>query len=135
MNKLVNTLDLHTVNFISGRTGTYRTVSKCPAGFYTIQTIRTDYAGFRPADILSMFKKGGLATIEFKADEFQNDTWLTVFAMKGKKCMVIDQDILIDLTVGTINCFWIDTNLYSQIQYAFVNAKNWACKAFVMNAA
>jgi hypothetical protein len=135
MNKLVNTLDLHTVNFIQGRPGTFRTVSKCPAGFYTIQTIRTDYAGFKPADILSMFKKGGLATIEFKADDFQNDIWLTVFAMKGKRCMVIDQEILVDLTVGTINSYWIDTNLYSQVQYAFVNAKNWASKAFSMNAA
>jgi len=134
MNKLANTLDLHISNFIQGRTGTYRTVSKCPAGFYTIQTIRT-YPGFKPADILSMFKKGGLATIEFQGDDFKSDAWLTVFAMKGKKCMVIDEAILIDLTVGTINSFWIDTNLYSQVQYAFVNAKNWACKAFVMNAA
>jgi hypothetical protein len=82
-----------------------------------------------------MFKKGGLATIEFQGDDFKSDAWLTVFAMKGKKCMVIDEAILIDLTVGTINSFWIDTNLYSQVQYAFVNAKNWACKAFVMNAA
>jgi hypothetical protein len=55
--------------------------------------------------------------------------------MKGKKCVLIDEDILKGLTVGTINQYWSETNLYSQMQYSIVNAQNWASKAFIMNAA
>jgi len=86
-----------------------------------------------PAQLLSSWKKGSLQTIQFKAENGQY--WLTVFARKGKKIVVIDEDILKGLTVGTINSYFIDTNLYSQKQYAHVNAKNWASKVFVMNAA
>jgi hypothetical protein len=135
MNKIINTLQISTSNFIQGRKGTYRAIAKCPSGFYTVSTLKTDYEGFKPSDILSFFKKGGLATVEFKADESTYDTWLTVFAMKGKKCVIIDEDIMAGLTVGAINQYWIDTNLYSQLQYSVVNANNWTCKAFVMNAA
>jgi hypothetical protein len=31
--------------------------------------------------------------------------WLTVFARKGKKVVVIDEEILKGLTVGTINSY------------------------------
>ena len=86
-----------------------------------------------PASLLSSWKKGSLQTIQFMAEGGQY--WLTVFARKGKKIVVIDEDILEGLTVGTINQYFIDTNLYSQKQYAYVNAKSWASKAFVMNAA
>lgn len=86
-----------------------------------------------PATLLDGWKKGSLQTIQFMSEGGQ--FWLTVFARKGKKIVVIDEDILEGLTVGTINSFFIDTNLYSQKQYAHVNAKNWANKAFVMNAA
>ncbi len=88
---------------------------------------------YGPAQLLSSWKKGSLQTIQFMAEGGQH--WLTVFARKGKKVVVIDEEILEGLTVGAINSYWIDTNLYSQKQYAYVNAKNWACKAFVMNAA
>ncbi len=135
MSIIINTLSISTSNFIQGRKGTYRAIVKCPAGFYTVSTLRTDYEGFKPSDILTFFKAGGLATIEFKADESTYDTWLTVFAMKGKKCVTIDQDIMKDLTVGIINQYWVDTNLYSQMQYAIVNAKTWVDKAFIQNAA
>lgn len=74
-----------------------------------------------------------MATIEFKANDASH--FLTVFAMKGKKCVLIDEDILKGLTVGTINQYWSETNLYSQMQYSIVNAQNWASKAFMMNAA
>ncbi len=86
-----------------------------------------------PAQLLSCCKKGSLQTIQFMAEGGQH--WLTVFARKGKKIVVIDEDILEGLTVGTINSYWIDTNLYSQKQYEAVGAKNWACKAFLTNAA
>jgi hypothetical protein len=136
---IVNTLNIHTSNFINGRKGTYRVVIKCPAGFYTIKEIE-DFNGVEnrrtyesPAEILSWYKKGALATIEFKAND--SNHFLTVFAMKGKKCVLIDEDILKGLTVGTINQYWSETNLYSQMQYSIVNAQNWASKAFIMNAA
>ena len=136
---IINTLNIHTVNFINGHKGTYRVVIKCPAGFYTIKEIE-DFNGVKngagyesPAEILSWYKKGALATIEFKAND--SNHFLTVFAMKGKKCVLIDEDILKGLTVGTINQYWSETSLYSQMQYSIVNAQNWASKAFIMNAA
>ena len=136
MNKIINTLGLGTCNFINGQKGSYRIVYKCQAGFMSIAEAKynDDMANnFGPAQLLSSWKKGSLQTIQFMAEGTQH--WLTVFARKGKKVVVIDQEILKDLTVGAINSYWIDTNLYSQKQYAYVNAKNWACKAFVMNAA
>jgi hypothetical protein len=134
--QIVNTLGLHTSNFINGQKGSYRIIYKCQAGFLSIaetkynDDIANDHG---PAQLLSSWKKGSLQTIQFMAEGTQH--WLNVFARKGKKIVVIDEEILKGLTVGTINSYWIDTNLYSQKQYAYVNAKNWACKAFVMNAA
>jgi hypothetical protein len=136
MNKIINTLGLGTCNFIREQKGSYRIVYKCQAGFFSIaeakynDDIANDHG---PAQLLSSWKKGSLQTIQFMAEGTQH--WLNVFARKGKKIVVIDEEILKGLTVGTINSYWIDTNLYSQKQYAYVNAKNWACKAFVMNAA
>ena len=43
---------------------------------------------------------------------------------------MIDEAILADLTVGTINSMFYNTNLYSQAQYQAVGAKTWADKAF-----
>ena len=136
MNKIINTLGLGTCNFIREQKGSYRIVYKCQAGFMSIAEAKynDDMANnFGPAQLLSSWKKGSLQTIQFMAEGGQH--WLNVFARKGKKIVVIDEEILRDLTVGTINSYWIDTNLYSQKQYAYVNAKNWASKAFVMNAA
>lgn len=136
MNTVINTLGLHTSNFINGRKGSYRFVHKCKAGFMIVS--ETDYNNsmanqYGPASLLSCFVKGSLQTIQFKPEGSEH--YLTVFAMKGKKCVVIDEEILRDLTVSTINSYWLNTNLYSQKQYAAVNAKSWACKAFVMNQA
>ena len=131
---IINTIGLDTVNFIKGQKGSYRVIVKCPAGFYVIREIE-EHEGIMtqsPAEILSWYKKGSLATVEFKAENGKH--WLTVFAMKGKKCMVIDEDILKDLTVGTINQYWVDTNLYSQRQYMAVGAKTWLDKAFVLGS-
>ena len=49
--------------------------------------------------------------------------------------MLVDQQVLETLEVGTINQLFFTTNLYSQLQYAAVKAKTWADKAFVMNVA
>ncbi len=133
---IINTLGLGTCNFINGQKGSYRIVYKCQAGFMSIAEAQynDDIANEHgPAQLLSSWKKGSLQTIQFKVENGQY--WLTVFARKGKKIVVIDEDILKGLTVGTINSYFIDTNLYSQKQYAHVNAKNWASKVFVMNAA
>ena len=134
--QIVNTLPLGTCKFINGQKGSYRIVYKCQAGFLSIaeSQFNNDLANEHgPAALLSCWKKGHLQTIQFMAEG--GLYWLTVFAMKGKKVVVIDEDILKGLTVGTINSFFIDTNLYSQKQYEAVGAKNWANKAFVMNAA
>jgi hypothetical protein len=40
---------------------------------------------------------------------------------------------LADLTVGTINQLYYNTNLYDQMQYQKVNAKTWEDKAYIMN--
>jgi hypothetical protein len=134
--QIVNTLGLHTSNFINGQKGSYRIVYKCQAGFYSIAETQynDDMANNHgAAQLLSSWKKGSLQTIQFMAEGGQY--WLTVFARKGKKIVVIDEEILKGLTVGIINSYFIDTNLYSQKQYEIVGAKNWASKAFVMNAA
>jgi hypothetical protein len=136
MSSIINTLGISTSNFINGQKGSYRIVYKCQAGFMSIAETQynDDMANEHgPAQLLSSWKKGSLQTIQFKAEN--GHYWLTVFARKGKKIVVIDEDILKGLTVGIINSYFIDTNLYSQKQYAHVNAKNWASKVFVMNAA
>ena len=136
MSNVINTLGLETCNFIRGQKGSYRIVYKCQAGFMSIAETQynDDMANEHGvAQLLSNWKKGSLQTIQFKAEGGQY--WLTVFARKGKKIVVIDEEILKGLTVGIINSYFIDTNLYSQKQYEIVGAKNWASKAFVMNAA
>lgn len=90
-----------------------------------------EYYSKNPASILSEYQKGAIQTIQFKAEG--TDHWLTVFARSGKKVFFIDEDMLRNVTVGVINSFFLNTNLYSQSQYQEVNAKNWASMAYVMN--
>lgn len=128
MSNIINTTKLNSVNFIRGRKGSFRSVVKVKAGFYTI------VENERATNVMSVFngyKKGALQTIEFKADG--SDVWLSVFALKGKKVMLIDEEILMNVTVGDINSIFMNTNLYSQEQYKSVNAKTWADKAYMMN--
>jgi hypothetical protein len=124
-------------NVLSSYTaGKFRFVSKCRAGFMTICDSRDwDSANYlaHPEQLISGFKKGALQTVQFQPEG--TDIWLTVFAKNGKKIPVIDQAILMDLTVGTINSYWLNTALYSQAQYTAVGAKTWADKAFVVNRA
>jgi hypothetical protein len=53
--------------------------------------------------------------------------------MKGKNIILIDEEILKNVKVGDINSAFLNTNLYNQDQYKAVNAKTWACNAYVMN--
>lgn len=47
---------------------------------------------------------------------------------------MIDEAILGNITVGTINQLFYNTNLYNQDQYNAVGAKTWSHKAFVENS-
>ena len=86
----------------------------------------------RKEGLIDGFKKGALQTVEVELEG--SGHYLTVFARVGKKVHLIDEAILQDLTVGTINSMYYNTNLYSAAQYRAVNCKSWADKAFVYNA-
>lgn len=117
--------DLKVVDFISGRKGTYQAIVKTQAGFMTAYEIGSDLPS------LNRWKKGALQTIQFQPEEASH--WLTVFARKGNKVILIDGKIAERLEVGTVNQLFYNTNLYSQDQYQAVNAKTWADKVFVEN--
>ena len=114
--------------------GKFRFVVKVRAGFLTVCDAR-DFENERylkyPESIIADYKKNALQTVQFKPEG--SDYWLTVFAKKGKTIPVIDELILANLTVGTINSCWLNTALYNHAQYTAVKAKTWASKAFVMN--
>ena len=134
MENIINISRLNTTEFICGRKGQFRAISKVKAGFMTVvefnQHINEDFSK-DPSRVLGWFQKGALQTVEFKPEG--SNYWLTVFARVGKKIKLVDKDILKGLKVGTINSLWFNTELYSQYQYNAVNAKNWDCMAFVNN--
>lgn len=125
--KVINTNSINQVDFIQGRKGEYRAIVKCRAGWMTT----VDNAGDSAIDVFRGFDKGALQTIQFKANKSNN--WLTVFARKGKKVIIMDKQMFMDMKVGDINQDWSDTNLYSQTNYALCKAKTWDDNAFVMN--
>lgn len=84
-----------------------------------------------PESAISGYKKGALQTVQFKADG--SDIWLTVFSRTGKKVKLIDEAILANLTVGTINGMYYNTQLMDMAQYKLVGSKTWASMAFVQN--
>lgn len=135
MKNILNANRIPTTDFLSQYSaGKFRFISKCRAGFLTISdAVSTDNLRYlaHPESLLTAFKKGALQTIQFNPEG--TDIWLTVFARVGKKIHLIDQTILANLTVGTINQYWYNTNLYSQVQYSVVGAKTWADKAYVLN--
>jgi hypothetical protein len=127
MKNIINAIGINTVDFIQSRKGTYQAIVKVQAGFMTAYEVGTQLPS------LGRWKKGSLQTLQFRAEG--SEAWLTVFARKGNKIVLIDQEILETLEVGVINQLFYTTNLYSQLQYAAVKAKTWADKAFVMNVA
>lgn len=132
--QIVNVNRLSTCKFINGRSGEFRVITKCQAGFLIVSDCRqheNEFYSTRPAQVLNDYKRGSLQTVQFKAEG--TATWLTVFARVGKKIKLVDEDILGTLDIGTINQLWSNTELYSQTQYAAVNAKTWADLAFVTN--
>ncbi len=135
MKNLVNTTDIRTVNVLGAypnTTGTFRFIVRCRAGWMTISEARdfdNEHYMMYPESLLTGYKKGSLQTIEFQPKG--SGIWLTVFARKGKKIVLMDEVIMAHVTVGTINQYWSDTNLYNQSQYGAVGAKTWADRAFV----
>jgi hypothetical protein len=137
---IINTTGISQVDMITGRTGEYRAIVKVRAGFMVvvedlgIQNKWSTGAEWKKAiDVFRNFKKGALQTIQFRADG--TDHWLTVFAKAGTKIKIMDAQMFRDMEVGDINQNWSNTNLCDHRQYAMVNAKTWASKAFVKNAA
>jgi hypothetical protein len=120
-----NIKGLTVVDFISDRKGIFQAVVKVPAGFMVAYEIGCELPS------LNRWKKGALQTIEFQPEGTNH--WLTVFARKGTKIILLDQKIAETITVGTINSLFYNTNLIDQAQYRSVNAKSWADKVFVMN--
>ena len=133
MTNLVNIAGINTVNVLSSYTkGKFRAITKCRAGFMTINDTRTydnEYFMTYPESIITAYKKGALQTVEFCPDG--GDYYCTIFARKGNKIVIIDETILGNLTVGTINQLYSNTNLYNQAQYSAVGAKTWAHRAYV----
>jgi hypothetical protein len=133
MTNLVNIAGINTVNYLKDFSkGKFRFITKCRAGFLTIvdaKDYENEYLMAHPESILTGYKKGALQTVEFCLDGFI--TYLTVFARKGNKIVIIDETILGHLTVGTINQLYSNTNLYNQAQYTAVGAKTWADRAYV----
>ena len=123
---MINTIkQLQVVDFIAGRKGTFQAIIKVQAGFM----VATELGCELPS--LNRWKKGALQTIQFKAEGTNH--WVTVFAKKGTKVVLLDKQIAENITVGTINSLFYNTNLMDQDQYQAVKAKTWADKAFVIN--
>jgi hypothetical protein len=133
MNNLVNIAGINTVNVLGDyNKGKFRFVTKCRAGWMTIIDAKdwdNEWFMTQPESIIAAYTKGALQTVEFCPDG--GDYYLTVFARKGNKIVLIDETILGHLTVGTINQLYRNTNLYNQSQYDAVGAKTWADRAFV----
>jgi hypothetical protein len=135
--QIINTEKINEVDFIQGRKGIYRAVVKVQAGFMTVVDdigIQNNWGRQnwnKAIDVFRNFKKGALQTIEFQAEGSTH--WVSVFAKKGNKVILMDTQLFLDMEVGDINQNWTNTNLYSQRNYQAAGAKTWADKAFVLN--
>lgn len=135
---IFNTERINQTDFIQDRKGEYQAIVKVQAGFMTTVddlgikcNWKTGASWKRAIDVFRDFKKGALQTIQFKAEG--SNTWLTVFARKGNKIILMDTQLFLDMNVGDINQNWSNSNLYSQNNYRLANAKTWADKAFIAN--
>jgi len=109
--------------------GKYRVITKCQAGFMVTSVIEASSA----INALRRYKiKAVQAIARIKDVAGIGERDFTVFARSGKKVWVAEE-MLADFTVGDINQDLYNTSLYNQYQYNAVNAKSWACKAYVMN--
>ena len=114
-------------------TGKFRFVVKTKLGYTVCDATSFDNSRLMkyPEAIIGNYKRGTLQTVQFCPEG--STFYLTVFSRVGKKVNLIDESILANLTVGTINSLYYNTNLYDQMQYQKVNAKTWEDKAYIMN--
>lgn len=135
MSTLINTIGLQTTDILDKYPkGQFRVITKnrhVGMGCHDLRDFENERYCENPSNILAMYKKGALQTIEYKPEG--SDYWFRVFSRTGKKIHIIDQKILVGLTVGTINSMWFNTELYSHRQYQAVNSATWASHAFQMN--
>ena len=110
-------------NFKAGK-GTYRVITKCQAGFMVSSDVEANSA----IDAFRRYKPKAIQSIAFISHGYP----ITVYARAGKKVWA-SECFLSEIEVGDINQSLYNTALYSQGQYAMVNAKSWASKAYVMN--
>jgi hypothetical protein len=109
--------------------GKYRVITKCQAGFMVTSVIEASSA----INALRRYKmKAVQAIARIKDVTAIGEHDFTVYARAGKKVW-IEENMLAEMTVGDINQDLSNTALYNQHQYQAVNAKTWACKAYVMN--
>lgn len=135
MSKLINTIGLQTTDILDKYPkGEFRVITKnrhTGMGCHNLRTFENDRYCENPSLILGMYKKGVLQTIEYKPEG--SDYWFRVFSRTGKRIHIIDQKMLLGLTVGTINSCWYNTELFSMSQYKACNTATWASYAFQMN--
>jgi hypothetical protein len=135
MSTLINTIGLQTTDILDKYPkGEFRVITKnrhTGMGCHNLRDFENERYCENPSNILAMYKKGALQTIEFKPEG--SDYWFRVFSRTGKKIHMIDQKMLLGLTVGTINSMWFNTELYNHRQYQAVNSATWASYAFQMN--
>jgi len=114
--------------------GKFRMVVKTRLGMTVCDTRDFDNPRImaNPESAISGYKANALQTVQFQPEG--SDYWLTVFSRTGKKVKLIDESILANLTVGTINGVFYNTNLMDMHQYKLVGSKTWASMAFVENA-
>ena len=128
MKKLVidyKSKDLQVLNYSVSKEGTYRVITKCQAGFMVSSEVQAKSA-------ISAFRQYKPKAIQSIAYVMESGSTITVFARNGKKVWA-SECFLREVEVGDINQSLYNTALYSQNQYAAVNAKSWASKAYVMN--
>ena len=105
--------------------GTYRVITKCKAGFMCSSDVEANSA-------IQAFRRYKPKAIQSIAFLLESGHPVTVYARNGKKVWA-SECFLRDIEVGDINQDLSNTALYNQYQYQAVNAKTWACKAYVMN--
>ena len=115
------------------KSGEFRMVVKTKLGMTVVDAREWDNTRMMeyPEAIIEGYKSSALQTVQFKGEGSTHFT--TIFSRTGKKVKLIDETILVNLTVGTINQLYYNTNLYSQHQYKSVNSKTWASMAYQMN--
>ena len=126
--------EIMTTDILSHHTsGQFRMVVKTKLGMTVCDARDFDNPRImaNPECAISGYKKGALQTVQFCPEG--SDFWLTIFSRTGKRVKLIDESILANLTVGTINGMYYNTNLMDMEQYKSVGSTSWASMAFVQN--